>query len=351
MSVLAMTDLRQVLRSRVRAEAGGSGRHVLILAIDGVGVDIARAVWQRATITTMRSVFPTTSSAAWLTSLTGMDVSDHGIPGAYFALDGHELLDVFTFDGDLAVPDRGNVFSDARELGYDSFAVLGDLGPYPCSWRDLLLRGATSVPGPTFVRPSGGRSSTPRPAAVARSLESVLDDLFATTEKRLAWVYVELDLHLHAHGWDDIAIEMLQVIEEQAVRQADRDVVVVAYADHGVVPTRASPEITNAVDGVLKAFGASMGGAGRARWVHGPPGSDADLSTVIADALRNDLPVTVSVEDPDERFVPRSLGRSRVGDVLLVAQADEFLIGPGWTHEHGSDLDEELLVPFAEWSR
>src|SRR5207245_312786 len=95
-------------REHVRALLANDRRDVIVLAVDGIPYELARTVWRRAHITRARSVFPTTSSTAWLTSLTGESVDAHGIPGVVFEVDG-ALVDVYSYTGSLGDAPR-NLF-------------------------------------------------------------------------------------------------------------------------------------------------------------------------------------------------------------------------------------------------
>lgn len=340
----SITAFRARVRALLEAEAGAARPcDVAILALDGIPYDLARSAWTQARTEPMRSVFPTTSATGWLSSLTGADVGAHGVPGVVFrvAEDGRPV-DVFAHRGPLGGRDDGNVFADAAALGWEPLAVVGDLEPFDCAWRDLLLLGARRVEGHRFFTASGA----PDAAALCARLRAALAAcLPGDGRPRLVWCFVDVDRHVHRHGYDGCVLELLAGIERIAAELAERGTVVLAHADHGLVPTRTDPALERLLAS-LERRGCAIGGAGRVRWVY--PRARAG-----ADALRRELaaslPPSVRVAGADELFAPGTLARRRVGDVVLVAEGERFLTSPGYRYDHGSLSRDELEVPCSAW--
>lgn len=132
-------------------------RHLVVLAVDGLPFEQAVAHWPHARTERLTSVRPTTSSAGWLSSLTGCPVAEHGVPGVVFSDPGGSgaLINVMEYAGPGLTPVRENIFSDAARSGLRPLAVLGDLEAYPSSWRDALLRHAEPVTGHRFYTGPG----------------------------------------------------------------------------------------------------------------------------------------------------------------------------------------------------
>src|SRR5262245_47863305 len=103
-----------------REVRSGQLRPIVVLAIDGVPFDLARQTWVGARHERLASVFPTTSSSAWLTSLTGLDVDAHGMAGVVVRLAdrGDEPINLVHDRGPIDVPVTENIFSDAAARGY-----------------------------------------------------------------------------------------------------------------------------------------------------------------------------------------------------------------------------------------
>nr|MDQ3935704.1 alkaline phosphatase family protein [Actinomycetota bacterium] len=230
MSTPAITAFRERVGG-VAAEAAAARRDVVVLAVDGIPFDLAREAWAGAEVERMTSVFPTTSSAAWLSSLTGMSVDEHGVPGVVFRPPGGdgELVNLYEHHGPLCAAEPRNVFSDAAGHGLTPLAILGDLEPYDCSWRDLLLRDATPVAGHRFYTATpAGRPPLPAAELCARVREA-LRSARAGAAPAFVWCFVEPDRHVHYHGYDAHVDELLAAIDGLAGELAGEGVAVVAH--------------------------------------------------------------------------------------------------------------------------
>ncbi|MYW20737.1 hypothetical protein GT039_35535 [Streptomyces sp. SID2955] len=344
---LSLTDFRGRL-DRVMAE--NAGRHVVVLALDGVNLATARRCWPSADVRLMRAVSPTTSSACWLSALTGLPVADHAVPGFVFTAPsgGPGLVTFLDYQGTDLTPAADNVFSDAARHGRTPLAVLGDMEHYGSAWRDALLAHATPVPGDSFYTEDGAYRRRPAAEVVTRIRTAVEETLgrHGTSRPCLLWCFVEVDQHVHRHGYDTHTTEVLTALGEFAASLAARDAVVVAHADHGLVPTVHDPALSDLLDHMGRRYGFTMGGAGRMRWLYPDrPGGHAELSA----RLREALPGDVRVLPADRVFPAGSAARARVGDVLLVAEGEKFLTDPAYRYDHGSFAPEETDTPFAVW--
>ena len=338
----SITSVRSRISAVMREEIADSTQHLVILAIDGLRFDVAAGTWKDAQIERLRSVFPTTSSTAWLSSVTGLDVSDHGIPGVAYTGPEGDLINVYRFAGELRPWTDRNIFSDAAALAWQPIAVLGDLEHLECSWRSLLVAGATALVGhPFFARPDA------TPASIHVRLREAIAEAMVMpgVPRKMIWCFIDADLHIHRHGYDRQLSGFLSEIEELALALARTGTTVVAYSDHGLVATRNDPELARLLDSVGSECERPMGGAGRTRWLYPKEGRGEALRL----ALEDGLPQDVRLADPDLYFRPGSPARERVGSVLLIAEGTSFLAEPGCDYEHGSLTDGELYVPFAVW--
>src|SRR5690606_2714635 len=112
------------------------------------------------------------------------------------------------------------------------------------SWRRLLLHGAKEadaepfyVDDPTKVRPA---------QAVADTIRRAIGDGRGLAAGRpcLVWCFVDLDLHVHRHGYDCHAHDLLLALGDLAASLAER-AVIVAHADHGLVATSHSDAVAD----------------------------------------------------------------------------------------------------------
>lgn len=317
-------------------------RHVIVLGVDGIPYDLACRAWRRARVTRARSVFPSTSATAWLTSLSGASVDDHGIPGVVFALDaGGPLVDVYRYRGPLGDPPPEDLFGDAAALGYTPVAILGDLEDTHCTWRDQLVHRAQAVTGHTFY----ARAPEPEPATLGDRLVAAVAHALALHEGPcLVWCFIDADRRIHRCGYDRPLIDFLERLDAIAAAWS-RDAVVIAHSDHGLVPTRHDPIVAAAIERVMTAESCAMGGAGRARWLYVEPSAERR----VREELARRLPASVRLWHADELFAPGSRARRRVGSIVLVAEGEEFLAPDEYRFEHGSLTAGELDVAVAEW--
>ncbi|MGI5272906.1 alkaline phosphatase family protein [Nonomuraea sp. CA-218870] len=347
-------DLRAV-PGLVLSELGRGGRGVLVLAVDGLSWQVARRVWRSAELTCLTSTFPSTSASAWMTSVTGAPVSDHLVVGAaYRERAGGPLVDVITGDVLAGEPaPRGPVVRlptiFERAEGADPMVVGRELDLLSGPWVDALTRGAARRP----AREALTRDPHGLVAGVAADVEAAIG--VRRTRPLLLWVYVNLDDHLHRHGYDERAVDALAELERHATAWAARGWRVLAHADHGLVPVASDPVLARRwerVDapGLCELPG---GGAGRVRWLYPRAGRENEVAERLAEAL-----------DGHARVLPASalgeLGlmevagpvRERLGAVVAIATSPRFpLPDPGLSYEHGALSDEETLVPLARWVR
>ncbi|MEU1513148.1 alkaline phosphatase family protein [Streptomyces sp. NPDC005811] len=341
----SVTDFRAELALLMAAYAT---RHVVVLALDGVNLSAASTCWPSAETRLLRAVAPTTSSAGWLSALTGLDVADHAVPGVVFSDPSGQggLVNFLNHHGPGLTPATENVFLDAIRLGRTPLAVLGDLECYASSWRDALLAHAQPITGHRFYTEHDAYHRRPA-AEVAARVGTAVEETLARHDARpcLLWCYVEIDQHVHRHGYDEHTFRVLTALGEFAASLATRDILVVAHSDHGLVPTVHDPELADLLDDLGRRYGFTMGGAGRMRWLYPRAGTGPELLALLGEELPGDIRILPA----DEVFRPGSPGRARVGDVLLVSEGGAFLTDPEYRYDHGSFAPEETETPFAVW--
>lgn len=348
---------------------------VIVLALDGLALHIAAETFTHAELATMRSTMPSTSATAWLTSVTGLDASDHGAVGMVYREPGTDrLVNVVTGEAAAAPyspawqgpasprqarpssPDQAEppvlaaptIFGMARTLGAEALALGPELAALRGSWISALLRGAT-------LRSGGGE---PPARTVAQIVECTVRDVGAAiaeprADPLLLWAYVNLDDHIHRNGYDAALSAALRSLDEAASRWADRGWTVLAHADHGQVPVVPDERLAARWDALdhPRHCRAPSGGAGRVRWLHPLPG----LEERLADELRAALGEHAFVFSPgelDDRGLMRvtPIVRARIGEIVAVAASPRFPVpDPSFAYEHGSITEDEMLVPFAAW--
>lgn len=347
----SITDFRSQIRAVLEREANAAhSRHIVILGIDGIPYDLALRSWSHAKTAKMRSVFPSTSSTAWLSSLSGMSVDAHGVPGVIFKVedDSEDLINIFEYKGQIFNSEIENIFSDAVRWGYAPLSILGDLEDYDCSWRDLLLRHSQKVEGHKFYTVKSDGNATLDPLILCRNIRNAIMQSLELHEQKspcLLWCFIDTDLYIHHHGYDDHVMRFLELIDQIAVELAQKDAIIIAHSDHGLTPTCHDSEIEQFIGRLKLEHHCSVGGAGRTRWIYPKPGTDQTLM----DELARHLPTSIRIGYVDDLFLKGSLSQSRVGKIMLIAQGEAFLTSCGYSFDHGSLTDREMYVPLSEW--
>ena len=343
----SITEFRSRIRLLLEDELGAIGREprdVVIFAIDGIPYQCAVRHWRHAETSKMCSAFPTTSSTCWLSSLTGMSVARHGIPGVVFRVTDRDLVNVFEYGGNLNIPSTGNIFSDAARLGYEPWSIMGDLEAYDCSWRAELLQHSQALSGYRFYT----NAKTSCPLAICGTLRQAINACAKRKPRhraRLIWCFIDADHHIHRKGYDDDLSKFLDNIEGLALDLKHEAVLPVAHSDHGLVRTLHNHDLENLLDGLLKRCECSIGGAGRTRWIYVKPDSKNE---VMAELIRA-MPVQMRVCGAEEFFEQGSIAKTRVGEVMLIAEGEEFMTFSDHKFDHGSLTDAELFVPLSYW--
>src|SRR5712664_2111980 len=122
-----MQSLRDV-PDRVLAALDHAHRGVIVLAVDGLTHTVAAEHWQPSTLDLLHSTVPSTSTTAWLTSVTGVGPEQHGLPGMVFRLPA---------DGTLIYAVNGTTLATGPA---DPGARPGLLWPHPTVFQRTTVR-------------------------------------------------------------------------------------------------------------------------------------------------------------------------------------------------------------------
>lgn len=314
--------------------------HQIVFALDGIPGKLVDALWQTPVIERWQAVFPTTSTTGWLSSLTGLSVKEHGIPGVVFRYNAQpeSLINICQYRGDaLAIPTE-NIFHDARRCGYLPQAIIGDLLPIEGAWTRALLHGAEFIDRTAFFT-----LSPPRPVGeLLQYLEAAIERaLQRATTPGLVWVFIDVDHYIHTQGYDDQVMTFLQGINELATALAQRGYDAIAHSDHGLVPVIHDEKIAHHIALLCEQFGATMGGAGLTRWFYVPDNGVTEFRYALTTRL-GEFADVIPVADLDDM-------NPRAGDLFLIARGERFIAPPGYQYEHGSRQPDELDAFYAVW--
>ncbi|MCE0489986.1 alkaline phosphatase family protein [Pantoea sp. Mb-10] len=334
----ASCSSQRQFRERLRARLARN-THQIVFALDGIPGHLVETLWNTPVIERWRAVFPTTSTTGWLSSLTGLSVKAHGIPGVVFRASNQpdSLINLCQYQGEALDIPTENIFHDARRSGYLSQAVIGDLLPIEGAWTRALLDGAAILDRTAFF------------TAPPQSVQARLDALDAAIERALqraatptvVWVFIDVDQYIHTHGYDAHVLAFLRGVETRAVALAQRGIDAIAHSDHGLVPVIHDAQIAHHIARLCHTFDATMGGAGLTRWFYVPAPHLTAFQRALTACLGEVADVIPAAELDD---VP-----ARAGDLFLIARGERFIAPPHYRYEHGARQPDELDVFYAVW--
>ncbi|PVC92136.1 hypothetical protein DBP20_00070 [Streptomyces sp. CS131] len=344
-----------------------ASRGLCVLAIDGLSHEVALSTLVHARIHPLRSTFPSTSTSAWLTAVTGEDPSVHGALGMVHRAPGADRVthlvsgDTYGFDTRTrpgstppahALLNAGRtIFDDALACDRPALVVGAELERLTGEWVSALLHGARVVPSPA----AASRPSTDPVAVVERTVREVGAVLARAVEAPpLLWAYVNVDDHIHQAGYDARLRMALQLLDTAASRWADAGWSVVAHADHGQTEVTPRAELIDAWARLDHPAFCRMpsGGAGRVRWLYPLPGREQAVEHAARAALGEHALVLTQDELHEQGLLSATpVVRDRIGEVVALAASPAFPVpDPKASWEHGALSDAEMLVPFAAWN-
>ncbi|KOV77806.1 hypothetical protein ADL03_41410 [Nocardia sp. NRRL S-836] len=316
--------------SRLEDALRDANRGVIVLAVDGLSSDVAKQTWLEAEISTLTSTMPSTSATAWLTALTGVPADVHRVPGMVYR-NGSGLVHAIT--GSPRIPVLPTVLER-----HGATVLAREIDLLNGTWAQALLRGCNRIPAPAQHKLTAQAEDPPLLVAnVVADLDKV------SADHSFLWTYVNIDDHVHRHGYDESVHEAMLRLDAHASRWAAQGWTVVAHSDHGQVPVAADPGLVEAWDAIVREECViPSGGAGRVRWLYPKP----DRLEAVFDRVAAALGAAATVHHASDLGLPQP----EAGPVVAVAASAAFPVpDPSARFEHGGVSAEELDVPYAVW--
>jgi hypothetical protein len=295
-----------------------------------------------------RTVFPSTTTAALTSLLTGVDPGQHGLVGYRVRIPGtdeapNQLKGWETHGLDPLSWQRAQPIFEREAAGGRPCFVVSRAKFEGSGFTTAIMRGATFVPA-------------------ANSLDGaqLAADLVAQHPGALVYLYApELDAIAHQRGWESDewanALETVDAAARSLAVALPADAGALLTADHGMVDVPRHRQLLlsegdDLVDGV-----AVIGGEPRMLHLYAEPGrADAVLA-----AWRASESARSWVISRDEAIAAGLFGpvasdvRDRIGDVLVAARSgvayyDDRLVDKApqkMVGQHGSLTDEERTIP------
>lgn len=337
-----------------------SRRSLAVLAVDGLGFHVAAAGLAPDVLMPLTTSFPSTTTTALLSSLTGRTPSEHGVIGVqYLHPDGRRGYNCIT--GEVTEPSSAGTvrasadpafktaFMTLRDLGIPVFSLPAELASLSAAWRGRVFEGSRVLDSQTRDGASAGAREVPE---IIDAVTRDLADAIGRHPGSVVWAYLNLDDHLHRRGPDQDIERACRALDSLARQLSRAGTAVLLYADHGCVASRPSTGTICAWREVTAPGACRLppGGAGRVRWLYPHTGTARRL----ADQVRSRFPEAV-VTSPAELsrwglVAEGSIGYARLGEVVMLATGPDFPVpDPAMAYEHGSLTAQEILVPLAVW--
>lgn len=333
----------------------GPRRSLVVVAVDGLGYENALATLTSAEMSPLTSEFPTTTVACLMTSVTGERADRHGFVGVqYLHADGRSLVNCH--DGSttgwaaaVARPTRTPAFSTVFDAltgaGVRALVLPNELAGLHADARDRLLHGARFI--------DAALPATAGPVDLVAAFGGQIEAAVAVAPDAMTWAYLDLDSHIHSHGFDQRAAAAMTALDDLARRLRDDGTSVLVFSDHGLARSAPSPDTNAAWQAAAGERWCRLppGGAGRVRWLYPHPRHADRLSDQLARQIADAVVVT-SDQLAELGFVAAgSVGQRRLGEIVLMATGPDFPVPDAATaYEHGSMTAQEVLVPMAIWS-
>jgi hypothetical protein len=237
------------------------------------------------------------------------------------------------------------IFDSLADAGIPAVALPNELALLHADVRDRLLHGA-QVAGPALP-------VTTDPADLVGAFADQITAATATMPDAMIWTYLDLDRHIHRHGFDRRAAAAMTALDELARRLRDGGTSVLVFSDHGLARSAPSPATKAAWQAATGERWCRLppGGAGRVRWLYPHPGHADRLSGLLGRQLTDAIVVTSDQLAELGYVVTGSVGQRRLGEIILIATGADFPVpDAGMAYEHGSMTAEEVLIPMAIWS-
>ncbi|HVB43685.1 MAG TPA: alkaline phosphatase family protein [Streptosporangiaceae bacterium] len=333
----------------------GPRRNLVVIAVDGLGYPHAARALRPDVFLPLTSEFPTTTIACLLTSVTGQPADTHGFIGVqYLHADG--LRTVNCHDGQVAdptgpaparptrTPELPTVFDVLARDGIPTTVLPGELAGLHSEVLGRLLHGADQI--------APALPPAPDPLGRMRTFGDQISELAAARPAALTWAYLDLDTHIHRHGFDDKLHAAAVALDGVVQRLRADGAAVLVFSDHGLTPNHPSADTLAAWQAATSERWCRLpaGGAGRTRWIYPHPRYADRLAGQLAEQIPDATVVGHEQLAQWGLVAPGSVGQRRLGEIILLAHGPDFPAPDTTTgYEHGSMTADEVLVPLAIW--
>ncbi len=353
-----------------RAETEGAGRirdmigpadHIVYVAIDGLGMNLIErldeaAFLRRQTVTSLMTVFPSSTPTVFSSLASGEWPSTHAVTGWDVYLEEAHCTSTIIYFARRADEKTLSELGIRPEQAYRMTSLMGLLD------RDVLSIKPKDISGTPFSKHTAGNTSEAGYESFDKALEQTIERVASAGRPTFTNLYYpDVDLAEHIYGVDDPkvaeAVAQLNTLLERFADALPANARLVLTADHGQLDSDDDFEMkTN--DPMLELLDCEPTGAGRALNLFVSDGKDAQFQSQFRGRFGDNYYLLTADEAEALRlYGPTPLtpvARRRLGDYVAVSKGTPTLhhIPKEWKDEHppsighhGGLSPDEMLVP------
>jgi hypothetical protein len=338
-----------------------SDQDVVVVALDAISYDyycnemqkfIPKGLTGRETVLT--SVFPSTTSTAWSSIITGKMPCEHGIYGtsfyderfgdSYIWLDDSTYIDnkrVLLSNTELIPSKFKRIFQTINRTSY----YIGHHGVLERnSLNDELIKGTKKQIYPNFseyylLKMFPDKLISYTFGEINKLCNTEIDNI-------LIWAYFDLDDYIHQNGYDSLTLLGVWNDFFSSIKLlTDQGCIVLLISDHG--QTKHTPCEVNLIDKIneLKLSSIKASGAGNTIYTYGESPT-IGLQEIDPEHLKKSIILTKKELFDLGLFSTPAIHVERIGDYVILANG---LNAPTWGYnyvcEHGACSRDEMFVP------
>ena len=298
----------------------------------------------------LSSVFPSTTSSAWSSVITGEIPGVHVVYGTSYRINPEQtyvwLNDVVSNKTEAHTEEGKKLFSDGCTPLFSAInnKIKIYIGRHGHSERNSFFHSMTiGIDERIFPDLSTYISMKYKPDELVEYIYDNIQKKISSNEEMFVWAYFDFDDFIHEKGYDDLNYIWEPFFDRLAelVEEADS---VILIADHGQTiqnqwETSVLSESQNDI------FSLKICGAGRVLYLYGD--DKKALYNWAVDYYQNHAAVLTREEAIDIGLFPeKCYEEERIGDVIVIGKDSQFhSIGASYVYEHGACTEDEMFVP------
>ncbi|MDD2565599.1 MAG: alkaline phosphatase family protein [Candidatus Gracilibacteria bacterium] len=338
-------------------------KQIFIFAIDSISfkyfseelIDILPEKSQKSVLT---SVFPSTTSCAWISIMSGLSTSQHGIVGVSFF---HELYNKsFIWLNDeicstdlkkIPIPSRDGLFRTDFDNIFQK--VSGKHTYY--GRHGMGKKGGYTIIHEKLTK--GTKHSLPNISAenyldlkmIFEGFKKYISDESILDKSGLHWLYLDLDFYIHKYGYtkelkEDFFIPFFKLLN--SIKNDDNEIIF--CSDHGQIQQGKVDENIFERSKGNNDLKIMTSGAGRSLFFYPKDGKEKRVLKWVKELVKDtgwvfdkNKWIELGLIDANEK------DNERIGEIIAIAKGDGFpSTGPSSLFEHGGISEEEMFVPF-----